>query len=107
MMEAAPTSQFEMHVRAVLGLPLPPAEFHSAAVMLNLLCDDDLANLVTSDTIDLSAGDAHVHWYGKKTAKAKRKMGHLTATGASATEAAARAESARKALNALARGGSE
>lgn len=102
-MEASPASQFEMHVRAVMGLPLPEASFHSAATMLNLLCDEDLAELVGSDVVDLSAGSAHVHWYGKKTAKAKRKMGHLTATGASSRDASDRAQQARRALAALAR----
>lgn len=103
-MEAADTCQFEMHVRAVTGMALPEARFHSAAVMLNLLCDDDLAQLTASDVIDISAGAAHVHWYGKKSAKPKRKMGHLTATAATAADASERANYARRAFAALARG---
>src|SRR5476651_2427384 len=35
--DACPASQFELHVRAVAGLPLPPAARHSDAVMKNLV----------------------------------------------------------------------
>ena len=41
--DACPASQFEMHVRAVAGLPLPPAARHSDAVMKNLVGPDESA----------------------------------------------------------------
>ena len=40
--DACTTSQFEMHVRAVAGLPLPPAGRHSDAVMKNLVGPDEI-----------------------------------------------------------------
>jgi len=35
--DACPASQFELHIRAIAGLPLPPATRHSDAVMKNLI----------------------------------------------------------------------
>ena len=35
--DACPASQFELHIRAIAGLPLPPAVRHSDAVMKNLV----------------------------------------------------------------------
>jgi 5-(carboxyamino)imidazole ribonucleotide synthase len=72
--EACPVSQFEMHIRAVAGLPLPPAMRHSDAVMRNLVGPDDLALwpriVATPGLIP--------HLYGKTEAPAGRKMGHVT-----------------------------
>jgi len=72
--DACPASQFEMHIRAVAGLPLPPATRHSDAVMKNLIGPDDMAKwpeiLATPDLIP--------HHYGKTDARAGRKMGHVT-----------------------------
>jgi 5-(carboxyamino)imidazole ribonucleotide synthase len=41
--DACPASQFEMHIRAVAGLPLPPATRHSDAVMKNLVGPEETA----------------------------------------------------------------
>lgn len=71
--EAAATSQFEQHIRAVCGLPLGSAARLSDAVMLNLLGDQagDWPKLLADPT-------AHLHLYGKSEARAGRKMGHVT-----------------------------
>ncbi|MDP1027125.1 5-(carboxyamino)imidazole ribonucleotide synthase [Sphingomonas sp. KR1UV-12] len=73
--EGAETSQFENHVRAICGLPLgSTALTGTGATMRNLIGDDDgLAAL----------GDpgAHLHLYGKATARPGRKMGHVTMVG--------------------------
>ncbi len=72
--EACPASQFEMHIRAVAGLPLPPATRHSDAVMKNLVGPEDVALwpriLATPGLI--------AHLYGKAEALPGRKMGHYT-----------------------------
>jgi 5-(carboxyamino)imidazole ribonucleotide synthase len=72
--DACPASQFEMHVRAVAGLPLPPAVRHSDAVMKNLVGPDDMGLwpeiLATPGLIP--------HHYGKAEARPGRKMGHVT-----------------------------
>jgi 5-(carboxyamino)imidazole ribonucleotide synthase len=72
--DACPASQFEMHIRAVAGLPLPPAARHSDAVMKNLVGPEETALwpqiLATPGLIP--------HLYGKKEARPGRKMGHVT-----------------------------
>ncbi|EUK18935.1 5-(carboxyamino)imidazole ribonucleotide synthase [Commensalibacter papalotli (ex Servin-Garciduenas et al. 2014)] len=72
-MNACPIDQFEMHIRAVTGLPLPPAIRHSDAVMKNLIGPEDMALwpqiLATPELIG--------HLYGKDIAKKGRKMGHV------------------------------
>jgi 5-(carboxyamino)imidazole ribonucleotide synthase len=72
--DACPASQFEMHIRAVAGLPLPPARRHSDAVMKNLVGPEDMAGwpaiLATPGLIP--------HHYGKAEARPGRKMGHFT-----------------------------
>lgn len=72
--EAACTiSQFEMHVRAVTGWPLPQPVRHSDAVMENLIGSD-----ISKLTQLAELGDAMLHDYGKSEARDGRKMGHLT-----------------------------
>jgi 5-(carboxyamino)imidazole ribonucleotide synthase len=72
--DACPASQFEMHVRAVAGLPLPPATRHSDAVMKNLIGPDDMALWPEI----LASPGLIPHHYGKAEARPGRKMGHVT-----------------------------
>ena len=69
--EAAETSQFENHVRAVCGLPLGDTAAIGRATMFNLLGDVP----ATSDV--LAVPGAHLHLYGKTPAP-WRKLGHIT-----------------------------
>ncbi len=72
--DACPVSQFEMHMRAVAGLPLPPAVRHSDAVMKNLVGPGDVAlwpRIVETPGLI-------PHLYGKAEARPGRKMGHVT-----------------------------
>ncbi len=71
--EAAETSQFEQHVRAICGWPLGSPARRGAATMTNLIGDD-----VTAWTTLLAERGAHVHLYGKGPARPGRKMGHVT-----------------------------
>ena len=72
--EACPASQFDLHVRAVAGLPLPPGMRHADAVMKNLVGPDEVALwpeiVATPGMIP--------HLYGKAEARPGRKMGHVT-----------------------------
>jgi 5-(carboxyamino)imidazole ribonucleotide synthase len=72
--DACPASQFEMHIRAVAGLPLPPATRHSDAVMKNIIGLDDMALWPEI----LASPGLIPHLYGKAEARAGRKMGHVT-----------------------------
>jgi len=69
--EAAITSQFENHLRAVLGLPLGSTAAAGYSAMLNLI--GDLPE--PSDVLAIS--DSHLHLYGK-SARRGRKLGHVT-----------------------------
>jgi 5-(carboxyamino)imidazole ribonucleotide synthase len=72
--DACPASQFEMHIRAVAGLPLPAATRHSDAVMKNLVGPDETALWPEI----LAAPGLIPHLYGKTEARPGRKMGHVT-----------------------------
>jgi 5-(carboxyamino)imidazole ribonucleotide synthase len=78
--EGADTSQFEQHVRAVLGWPLGPTGLRCPTAMANLLGDgDDSRPAAIHDVGDvLEAPGAHLHWYGKHDTRPLRKMGHVT-----------------------------
>jgi len=72
--DACPASQFELHIRAVAGLPLPPATRHSDAVMKNLVGPEE-----TALWPDILATPGLIpHLYGKDEARPGRKMGHVT-----------------------------
>ena len=93
--DACDASQFDLQVRTLAGLPLPPPRQHSAAIMLNLLGDlwFDAAcaprPLPWADVLSLPG--AHLHLYGKTEARPGRKMGHLTFTGPDAASVRERA----------------
>ena len=74
--EGAVTSQFENHLRAVLGLPLGSTGTAGHCAMLNLIGDFPESSEV------LAVADAHLHLYGKAP-RPGRKLGHVTLRAAS------------------------
>lgn len=97
-MDACDVSQFELQVRTLAGLPLVTPRLHSPAVMLNLLGDLWPADATPAWDRVLALPGAHLHLYGKLSARAGRKMGHLTLTAASADQAWAKATQAAQLL---------
>ncbi|MEO0027231.1 MAG: hypothetical protein RL716_562 [Actinomycetota bacterium] len=97
--EGSVTSQFEQHIRAVLDLPLGSTQPHAKhAVMVNLLGVDDKNDFIQAYGSALAAHpEAKVHTYGK-SARAGRKMGHVTVIGDSAEHALAEAKGAAAVL---------
>jgi 5-(carboxyamino)imidazole ribonucleotide synthase len=81
--EGAITSQFENHLRAVVGLPLGSTSGLGCSAMLNLIGD------VPDPAEVLAVRDAHLHLYGK-TARAGRKLGHVTLRASSPEQLASR-----------------
>jgi 5-(carboxyamino)imidazole ribonucleotide synthase len=81
--EGAITSQFENHLRAVVGLPLGSTSALGCSAMLNLIGD------VPDPAEVLTVRDAHLHLYGK-SARAGRKLGHVTLRAASPEQLASR-----------------
>jgi 5-(carboxyamino)imidazole ribonucleotide synthase len=69
--EGAETSQFENHLRAVLGLPLGSTAPRGYAAMLNLIGE------LPDPSAVLKVPGAHLHIYGKEP-RAGRKLGHVT-----------------------------
>ena len=98
--EACSVSQFEQHLRAVLDLPLSKPELLSPVVMVNILGPENSngSYAVKGLTQLLRVPGVKLYIYGKKTAKPRRKLGHITATGRTVEEAFARAAKARKAV---------
>jgi 5-(carboxyamino)imidazole ribonucleotide synthase len=97
--EGCVCSQFENHVRAVLGWPLGDTRMVApAAVMVNLLADGKGSGRPLGLDEALAIPGAHVHVYGKAIAVRGRKMGHVTALGATVEEALATAERAASLL---------
>ncbi|KAL6989142.1 phosphoribosylaminoimidazole carboxylase [Sarracenia purpurea var. burkii] len=86
--ESCLTSQFEQHLRAVVGLQLgDPSMKTPAAVMYNILGEDEgepgflLAHQLIGRALGVSG--ATVHWYDKPEMRKQRKMGHITIVGPS------------------------
>lgn len=85
--EGSVTSQFEQHLRAVADFPLGSTDSrHPWAVMINVFGE------MSIDRYDRTGefADVKLHNYGKSP-RVGRKVGHVTATGNSATDTADRA----------------
>jgi 5-(carboxyamino)imidazole ribonucleotide synthase len=67
--EGAATSQFENHLRAILGLPLGSTESRPSR------CSNLIGSVPTSETC--SRPRRHLHLYGKEP-RPGRKLGHVT-----------------------------
>lgn len=78
--EANITSQYEQHLRAILGMPLGDTTLIQPAVMINLLGAPEHTGTAHYENIDdcLAISGAHIHLYGKSITKPYRKMGHAT-----------------------------
>lgn len=92
------TSQFEQLVRAVCNLPLgDPAVLRPAAIV-NLFGDLWVNGQNPPFERALAQSGVRLHLYGKRGARPGRKMGHLSATGATPDEALDRVRAAYDAL---------
>ncbi len=80
--EGAVTSQFENHLRAVVGLPLGSTAINGAAAMINLI------GTAPAAAEALAIPGAHLHLYGKSS-RPGRKVGHITLVAADAAALAA------------------
>jgi 5-(carboxyamino)imidazole ribonucleotide synthase len=90
--EACGVSQFEQQLRAVCGLPLGDARLLRPAAMVNLMGEDAGTGQGRAEVAEaLRVPETALHLYGKAEARPGRKMGHLTALGDTADEAALRA----------------
>ncbi|MDE3053077.1 MAG: 5-(carboxyamino)imidazole ribonucleotide synthase [Gemmatimonadota bacterium] len=91
---ACPTSQFEQLVRAACDLPLGDVRIIEPAAIVNLFGDLWTNGRAPDFTPALARRDVRLHLYGKASARPGRKMGHLSAAGASSDDALANVRAA-------------
>ncbi len=78
--EANETSQYEQHLRAILGQPLGSTRSLAPGAMVNLLGGEGYTGKAKYMGLKqlLAMEGVHIHLYGKKLTKPFRKMGHVT-----------------------------
>ena len=90
-------SQFALHVRAILGLPIPNIAQHGPAASAALLVDGVSKQVRFSGLEDaLRAPDTQVRLFGKPEVDGRRRMGVCLARGRSLAEAKAQAIAMRE-----------
>jgi len=102
--EANMTSQYEQHLRAILGLPLGNTALQKPAVMVNLLGEKGHEGPARYEGLEevLGIDGAKVHLYGKKMTKPFRKMGHVTVVGETLADARTKARKIKDTLRIIA-----
>ncbi|MCB9335854.1 MAG: 5-(carboxyamino)imidazole ribonucleotide synthase [Flavobacteriales bacterium] len=78
--ESVVTSQYEQHLRAILGLPLGSTALKIPSIMVNVLGEPGFEGKVKYQGLKecLATEGVKLHVYGKKVTKPFRKMGHIT-----------------------------
>jgi len=89
------TSQYEAHIRAIVGLPVGDVSLRSPSVMRNILGSGKAGKtMVIGESQILKDPFVKLHIYGKEYSKVNRKMGHITAIGKNIEDAQFRAATA-------------
>ncbi|MCK6648209.1 MAG: 5-(carboxyamino)imidazole ribonucleotide synthase [Bacteroidia bacterium] len=78
--ESCITSQYEQHLRAILGFPLGDTSIKMPSVMINLLGEKGHSGNVKYEGLTecMAISGVKIHIYGKKDTQPFRKMGHVT-----------------------------
>jgi phosphoribosylglycinamide formyltransferase 2 len=92
-------SEFALHARAILGLPVPAIRQHGPAASCALLVEGDSRD-VRFHAVERALGemDTQLRLFGKPEVKGKRRMGVTLALGASLVQAREKARGAARAL---------
>ncbi|MEQ1800727.1 MAG: formate-dependent phosphoribosylglycinamide formyltransferase [Gammaproteobacteria bacterium] len=94
-------SQFALHLRAILGLPIPNIAQHGPSASCALLVEGDTADLQFHNVeVALAEPDTGLRLFGKPEVRGKRRMGVTLARAATLDEARARARRAAAAITA-------
>ena len=98
--ESCTTSQFNQHLRAILGLPLGDTSLVIPATMVNLLGEDGHTGPARYEGLEevVALKGVYVHLYGKAITKPFRKMGHITITGGDKESLAEKAKFVKETL---------
>ena len=78
-LQSSKTSQFEQHLRAILGLDLGSTELLHNTIMYNILGNLDFQGEYKK--IEISEKNIFLKMYEKKVSKPLRKLGHLNIVG--------------------------
>ena len=96
-------SEFELHVRAVLGLPIPVIATAQASASRVILADESMPSVTYSGLEQaLKEPDTQVLLFGKPTARPGRRMGVALARDTDVTAARAKADRAAACVTVLA-----
>ncbi|MCW6169159.1 MAG: 5-(carboxyamino)imidazole ribonucleotide synthase [Thermoplasmatales archaeon] len=71
-------SQFEQHIRAITGLPIPDPVLLSPSGIINIIGRDLDSQLRTRI---LEVPSTQIYWYGKSGVRKRRKLGHVNVVG--------------------------
>lgn len=74
-LQSSKTSQFEQHLRAILGLELGDTKLIHPTIMYNILGTDEFSGKYKLE--DISAENLYLKMYGKAESKPQRKLGHV------------------------------
>lgn len=85
--EGCYTSQYENHIRAILGLPLGDTSLIRPTAMKNLIGKTNGDAVVKGVEEAYQNEHVKIHIYGKEKVAIGRKMGHITATAHTTQEA--------------------
>lgn len=92
-------SQFALHARAILGLPIPNIAHHGPSASAALLVEGESNSIAYGNLAEaLAAPDTQIRLFGKPQVKGRRRMGVALARGATIEEAR---EKARNAVSAI------
>lgn len=92
-------SEFALHARAILGLPVPPIRLlRPAAHSVALLGHGDGTPVISGVAEALAVPESHVRLFGKPECRGHRRLGVVVATGDSADEAQTRAREMANAI---------
>jgi 5-(carboxyamino)imidazole ribonucleotide synthase len=75
-LQSSETSQFEQHLRAILGLPLGSTKLKHVTIMCNILGPKDFSGRYKPITLEQKNG-VYLKMYHKDDAKPQRKLGHF------------------------------
>jgi 5-(carboxyamino)imidazole ribonucleotide synthase len=102
--EACVTSQYEQHLRAVMGAPLGSTQTILPSVMINLLGEAGCIGKAVYRGMEecMKIPGVNVHIYGKADTRPNRKMGHVTIVDNTVTGAQEKAEFVQKTLRVIA-----
>lgn len=98
--EGCVTSQYENHIRGILGLPLGSTELLRPTVMKNIIGQYSMDKAEVKGLDEAYAiGEVKVHIYGKEKVSKGRKMGHITVTAPTVEEALEKARLAHSKIS--------